>query len=136
MAGRVVLYLHPVLGGAAVLLTAWTGSLGLRSRHPGRGAAGRRARHAAVAPWAYGAVLVAWASGLATVYWLRDDLDLAASGHFTTGSAMAALLTAAAILSRRIAREAWARRVHPWLGATAVLLGGLQVFLGLQLMPH
>ncbi len=136
MAGRVVLYLHPVLGGATVLLTAWTGSLGLRSRHPGGAAAGRRARHAVVAPWAYGAILVAWASGLATVYWLRDDLDLAASGHFTIGSAMAALLTAAAILSRRVAIDPWARRVHPWLGATAVLLGGLQVFLGLQLMPH
>jgi hypothetical protein len=136
VAGRVVLYLHPVLGGATVLLMAWVGSLGLRSRHPGGSTAGRRARHAAMAPWAYGAVLVAWASGLATVRWLRDDLDFAASGHFTVGSAMAALLTAAAILSRRVATDPWARRMHPFLGAAAILLGGVQVFLGLQLMPQ
>jgi len=25
--------------------------------------------------------------------------------------------------------------VHPWIGATALLLSGVQVFLGLQLMP-
>ena len=28
-----------------------------------------------------------------------------------------------------------ARAVHPWIGATALLLSGVQVFLGLQLMP-
>jgi hypothetical protein len=27
-----------------------------------------------------------------------------------------------------------ARAVHPWIGATALLLSGVQVFLGLQLM--
>jgi hypothetical protein len=131
-----VLYLHPALGAATVLFAAWAASLGLRSRQAGVCAAARRARHAAVAPWAYGTVLVAWASGLATVRWLRDDLDVAASGHFTVGSAMAMLLTAAAILSRRMPGDARARRIHPWLGAAAVLLGGIQVFLGLELMPR
>ena len=136
VAGGVALYLHPAFGLATVLLAAWAGSLGLRSRQPGVGAAARRARHARLAPWAYGAMLVAWASGLATVRWLRDDLEPATSGHFTAGSAMVALLTAAAILSRRVAIDARARRLHPWLGAAAVLHGGVQFFLGLQIMPH
>ena len=89
-----------------------------------------------VAPWVWAAALASWATGLATVHWLRDDLDAAASGHFTAGSGFVTLLTAAALVSRRIGDRTWARRVHPWLGVAAVLLGGVQVFLGLQIMPH
>jgi hypothetical protein len=42
---------------------------------------------------------------------------------------------ARALVSRRIDHDPRARAVHPWIGATALLLSGVQVFLGLQLMP-
>jgi len=47
-----------------------------------------------------------------------------------------ALLTLAALLSRRVPDDPRARLLHPLVGATAVLLAGVQVFLGLQIMPH
>jgi len=131
-AGGLAPYAHPVLGGAAIALAVYGGSLGLR----GRRAPAPRARHAGLMPWVYGLLLLSWASGLATVWALRDDLDLAASGHFGVGSAIVALFTAAGLLSRRIPFDERARRIHPWIGATALLLSGVQVFLGLGIMPH
>src|SRR2546427_26732 len=73
--------------------------------------------------------------GLATVEWLTPDVEDAAETHFAVGSAIMACLTAAALLSRRIRRDRRARTIHPLLGATALLLCGLQIFLGLQLLP-
>ena len=126
------LYAHPVVGGAATLAIAYGASLGVR----GRRAPTMRARHRALMPWVYGLVATTWAAGLTTVWALRDDLDLAASGHFSVGSAIIALLTAGALVSRRIPTHPWARLIHPWLGGAALLLSGVQVFLGLQIMPH
>jgi len=73
---------------------------------------------------------------LASVWALRDDLTPAASGHFTVGTAIVVLFSAAALVSRRIAVDERARVIHPWIGAAALLLCGVQVFLGLQIMPH
>ena len=87
-------------------------------------------------PWVYGLILATWAGGLASVWALRDDLTPAASGHFTVGTAIVVLFSAAALVSRRIAVDERARVIHPWIGAAALLLCGVQVFLGLQIMPH
>lgn len=134
--GSVLVYVHPISGLLLTGLAAYVGSLGLRSRRRGRAAAGLRARHRALTPWLYAGLLVSFGIGLASTVYLRDDLDGGASGHFGVGSASLTLFTAAAMLSRAMDRLPWARRVHPWLGALGVLLAGVQVFLGLQIMPH
>lgn len=129
-------WIHPGIGFVAVGVAVRAAGLGLRARRPGRRAPVARAAHRRVTPWLYGLMLVTWGSGLASVEWLRDDLDEAASGHYTVGCAIVALLTLAALLSRRVPTDPRARLVHPMVGAVAVLLAGVQVFLGLQIMPH
>jgi len=132
---RAVLWLHPVLGLATVALALRTASLALRGRSGGRAAAALRARHRRLGPWVLGLVLVNWLAGLGSVWLDPRAPDLATSGHFRVGSALVVLFTLAALVSRRIDRDPRARAVHPWIGATALLLSGVQVFLGLQLMP-
>ncbi|TMA57717.1 MAG: DUF4079 family protein [Deltaproteobacteria bacterium] len=127
---------HPAAGAVTILLAARGATLGLRGRAGRRGAEHYRARHATFMPWVYGLVLVSWAGGLASIWALRDDLAPAASGHFAVGTAIVALFSAAALVSRWIATDARARAIHPWIGAAALLLCGVQVFLGLQIMPH
>jgi hypothetical protein len=129
------LYAHPLLGVVTVLLVARVASLGLRARRPSLQAPRCRARHRRLAPLVYLLVLGNWAGGLAAVWWLADEaLELAVSGHFAVGSAIVGLLTAGAILSRWVPVDPRARALHPWLGATAALLGGVQVFLGLEIL--
>jgi hypothetical protein len=129
------LYLHPLAALATIALAAWAAGLGLRSRRPGpRGEQARR-RHARITPWLYALVLANWAGGLLALWRLRPELEATTSGHFAVGSAIVAVFTAAALVSRQIAESPWARAVHPWLGASALLLCGVQVFLGLQLLP-
>lgn len=133
---RVLLLVHPTIGLASVVFAAWVGSLGLRGRLPASQATRQRAAHVRWAPRVLGAAVTTWATGLATVRWLRDDLEAAASRHFQVGTGIVFLFAGAALLSRRIEESSAARRTHPWLGAAAVLLGGVQVFLGLEIMPH
>jgi hypothetical protein len=130
-----LLYLHPVVSLATVALAGYAASLGLRSRLPRRDAAELRRRHATLAPRVYALVMLNWPVGLATMWWLRPEIEVATSGHFAVGIAIVLVFTAAAILSRRVAVDARARVVHPVLGAAAVLLCGFQIFLGLQLLP-
>jgi hypothetical protein len=130
--GGLLPWAHPVLGGTAIALASYGASLGLR----GRRVAAVRRRHAALMPWVYGLMLLSWAGGLATVWAVREDLEVAASGHFTVGSGIIALFTLGALLSRRVPVDPWARRLHPWVGALALLLSGVQVFLGLEIMSR
>jgi hypothetical protein len=132
---RAVLWVHPLLGLATVALAVRQASLGLRSRAPGPGAAALRARHRHLGPWLLGLVVTNWLAGLGSVWIDPRDIELAASGHFRVGSALVVLYGLAALVSRRIDRDPRARAVHPWIGAVALLLSGVQVFLGLQLMP-
>ena len=131
---RVLLALHPITGFATIALTVWTASLGLRARGTRRAAAAARRRHARVAPWAYGGLFATWLAGLASVYWLAPDMELAASGHFQVGTVIVALASATALLSRWVPTDERARVLHPWLGAMALVLCGVQIFLGLQIL--
>jgi len=135
MSSSVVPYLHPVAGLAATALAAYAASLGLRSRRPGPEAAASRRRHRAIGPWVWALYALNWAGGLATVRWARPEIETAASGHFTLAGVIVALLTLGALLSRRVPVDARARLVHPIIGAAALLLSAVQIFLGLQLLP-
>lgn len=129
---RLLAFLHPITALVALALLAWAASLGLRSRE--RGGAPLRERHARLAPWAYGAMLLNFAFGLASTWLWRDDLELAGGAHFWIGVAVALALTSAALLSRRVGESAAARQAHPLLGMLALLLSALQVFFGLSLV--
>jgi hypothetical protein len=128
---RVFLWVHPLLGLATVSVALRQANLGLR----GRRAALARVRHRRLGPWLLALVAADWLLGLGSVWLDPRDLELAASGHFRVGSGLVVLYGLAGLVSRRIDRDPRARLVHPWIGAAALLLSGVQVFLGLQLMP-
>jgi len=132
---RAALWAHPALGLVTVTVAVRQASLGLRGRAPGVAAAALRARHRRLGPWLLGLVVTNWLLGLASVWIDPRDVEVAASGHFRVGSALVVLYGLAALISRRIDRDARARVVHRWIGALALLLSGVQVFLGLQIMP-
>ncbi len=132
----VLAWIHPVIGFVAVALAVRAAGLGFAARRANRKAPKSRAAHRRLTPWLYATMLVAWTSGLISLEYLRDDLDEAASGHYTVGCAIVALLTLAALVSRHVPTSARARILHPLIGAAAVLLTAVQVFLGLQIMPH
>jgi hypothetical protein len=132
---RAALWAHPLLGLATVALAARTASLALRGRRGGAAAAALRARHRRLGPKVLALVVTNWLAGLASVRLDPRGLELAASGHFQVGTGLVVLYGLAALVSRRIDADPRARTVHPWIGAAALLLSGVQVFLGLQLMP-
>src|SRR4029453_12770393 len=120
-----MIYLHPIIGAASLLLLAYVASLGFRMRTARRDRAKLAAWHTRLAPIAYAAVLASWLIGAGSALWARTDLDFAPSLHFRTGCAMAILLTGSVLTSRAMrAGSAAAREIHPWLGASAVLLAG------------
>jgi hypothetical protein len=131
---RAVLWVHPILGLVTVALALRTASLALRGRTPGAPAA-LLARHRRLGPWILLLVVVNWLAGLGSVWIDPRAPELAVSGHFRVGCALVGLYGLAALLSLRIDRDPRVRAVHPWIGATALLLSGVQVFLGLQIMP-
>jgi len=133
--GRLSLYLHPLGGLLVVTLAAYTATPGFRARLPRRDAARARRRHATLGPLLFALVGLNWVAGLIAVRWLEPSLAEASQAHLTVGTLILALFTLAALLSPYVPTDARARAVHPVLGAAAVLLGGFQIFLGLQLLP-
>jgi hypothetical protein len=133
--GGLGLWIHPLVGFATIALAAWAASLGLRSRSARRTAPSARRRHRRLAPVVWALVAANWLGGLGAVWWFQPDLEPAASGHFTVGSLIVVLLTGGAILSRWVPVDTRARTIHPILGAAALLLCGVQIFLGLQILP-
>ena len=129
---RLLAFVHPVLGVAALVFLAWVGSLGLRSRE--RGGAVLRPRHARLAPWAYAAIVANFVLGVISTWLWRRDLELASGVHFWIGAGICIVLGVATVLSWRMPGDATARRVHPALGMLALLLSALQVFFGLALV--
>ena len=126
----VVPWLHPALGLAAVALLVHAARRGLEIR---RGVRSGRAAHPKLAARAWWFVAANWVLGLLTVHFFRPDLDLAASTHFQAGTAMLLVLSIAGLSSLWIDADPRMRRIHPAIGAVALLLAGVQVFLGLQM---
>jgi hypothetical protein len=129
-------YLHPATGAATLALLVYVASLGLKLRTARRGRAALAARHARSARVAYAAVLLSWLAGALSVLFARDDLTVAASLHFRSGTALALLLTGSALTGRAMERGSLnARDWHPWLGAAAILLAAAHAASGLRLTP-
>lgn len=129
-------YLHPLLGGLAVLLLGYVAVLGFQLRTVRRGRAAIARRHARLAPLAFWLVAGNWALGAVSTLWWRTEPPFASSLHFRSGSAMLLLLAGSALSARAIDRgSARARALHPWLGAAAVLLAAAHVVAGLRIMP-
>jgi hypothetical protein len=132
---RIGVWIHPVLGLVTTALAVQGASLALRGRRGPRGAR-LMARHRALMPWVYGLVLANFGLGVLSCWLWRDEEDLATSGHFTVGAALVVLFSVNALLSRVIHADGRARALHPWIGAAALLAAGVQIFLGLQIVPH
>jgi hypothetical protein len=132
----VAAYLHPIAGGLVLVLLAYLGSLGLRSRGRKRGGSLLLARHARIAPFVWALALVSWAGGALSTLWLRGDLGFGDSLHFRIGTLMVVFLTGNALTARAMRRgNSTARDLHPWLGAAALLLAAAHAVTGLRIMP-
>jgi Protein of unknown function (DUF4079) len=132
---RVAVWIHPVLALATTALAVHGAGLALRGRRRGARGAMLLARHRRLMPWVYGLVVANFALG-AVSRWLWREEDLATSGHFSVGIALVVLFSLGAGLSRAMRVDRRARAVHPWVGAAALLAAGVQIFLGLQIVPH
>ena len=133
---RIAVWIHPVLGLVATALAVQGASLALRGRRGGVRGAAALARHRALMPWVYGLVVANFVAGVVSTWLWRDEEDLATSGHFAVGAVLVLLFSANAWLSRRMHTDDRARLVHPWIGAAALLAAGVQIFLGLQIVPN
>jgi hypothetical protein len=133
---RIAVWIHPVLGILTTALAAQGASLALRGRRGGPRGAALLARHRALMQWVYGLVIANFAAGAVSCWLWRDEEDLATSGHFAVGVALVVLFSVNAWLSRRMYVDRRARLAHPWVGAAALLAAGVQIFLGLQIVPH
>jgi hypothetical protein len=131
LAATVVPWLHPATGLLAVALLVKAARRGLALRSGPLPS--RHVPHPRLAFFAWLFVLANWLLGLLTVRFFRPELDLAASTHFKAGTALLGLLTLAGVLSLWIYADPRVRRLHPVIGAVALLVAGVQVFLGLQM---
>jgi uncharacterized membrane protein YozB (DUF420 family) len=132
---RALLWVHPAVAAATIVLAARQATLGLRIRRRAPGAGTAAARHRAAGPWLYALVLANWLGGLASLRWLRPEYEAAASAHFRLASLLCAVFTAVLLLAWRLDRDPRARDWHAAAGAVALVLAGVQAFLGLQLLP-
>lgn len=128
-------WLHPVLGGLAVLALLWVGMMGLRARHRMPYARDARRVHRRFATGVFVAVAAAGLTGLGSVLFVRDDLDPAASWHFRICVPVVLLMAAGWWSSRSLPQGATARKVHPVIGLVAMLGGLVGGFLGLGMLP-
>ena len=129
---RVLAFVHPMLALGTLAFIVWVASLGLRSRE--RGGGHLRPRHARWATVAYWLMVANVALGVVSTWMLRADLEVLRSMHFRLGLGIVALLSVAALTSKRLANDT-ARLLHPILGLLAVVLAALQVFFGMPLLP-
>jgi hypothetical protein len=125
-------FLHPALGSIALGLSIALASAGFRGRRRPRG--GDLVRHRRLGPWALALMLSTWALGAVSVLLWRTDLELAESLHFGIGTAIAVLFVLSAVTSKWLDAHL-VRQLHPWIGAAALLLSGVQTVLGLALLP-
>ncbi len=131
-----LVYVHPVLGAAALALLLYAAWQGIGARGRPRNRARKLAAHSAIAPWAFAAVLLTWVAGGLSTHFLRGDIDFAETNHFGLGSTLVTLLGLSLVSSRRMLRGSVnAREVHVWIGVAAVLVAAAQAFTGLRITP-
>lgn len=129
-------FVHPLLGGLALLAMAWTGSRGLLARQGAKGAHTKRRSHTKWAPYAGAACVVAAVSGVLTVAGVREDMDLADTVHFWAGlGATASMGVLWWVTPRRYRRNALVKNLHPLLGVATLLLGLAVLLFGIGLLP-
>lgn len=129
-----VIYLHPLLGSAALILTVWLAMAGLRSRHQASYAAAARRTHRRLWPYVFGLVGLTAVGGTASVVFLRDDLSLASTNHFLAGWGLFTVMAVLWGLSRAFPAS-WARQVHLLTGFLCLLVGITVLVLGFDLLP-
>ena len=132
---QVAVWVHPVAALVTNALALYGVSLALKGRRLGRRGGPFLDRHRRVMPWVLAFVVANFVGGLVSAWLWRDPEDLAASGHYTVGVVVLVLFVASAVLGYRIDRSPRLRAIHPWVGAAALLASGVQVFLGLQIVP-
>ena len=132
---QVAVWVHPVAALVTNALALYGVSLALKGRRLGRRGGPFLDRHRRVMPWVLAFVVANFVGGLVSAWLWRDPEDLAASGHYTVGIVVLALFVATAVLGWRIDRSPRVRAIHPWVGAAALLASGVQIFLGLQIVP-
>lgn len=130
---RLLAFLHPISALLGLAFLAYVASMGLRSRD--RSGRHLRARHARLAPWAYGWMAANFVGGVLSTRYLRPDLTLADNAHFRFGVILLVLMGVTALLARAIGTNETARLLHPMLGLLALVLSGLQVFFGMPMLP-
>lgn len=136
MTAAALAYLHPVTGGLILLLLGYAGWLGLRMASRPRERSSLLPRHRQLGPASFVLIVLAWTSGALSTLLLRADLEFAASLHFRVGTFTVVLLVGSAFTALRMRRGGTdAREIHPWLGATAILLAAAQFVTGLQITP-
>lgn len=132
---QIAVWVHPVAALVTNALALYGVSLALKGRRLGPRGGPFLQRHRRVMPWVLAFIVANFVGGLASAWLWRDPEDLAASGHYTVGVVVLALFVASAMLGWRIDRTPRLRAIHPWVGAAALLASGVQVFLGLQIVP-
>jgi hypothetical protein len=131
----VAVWIHPIAALVTTALALHGASLALRGRRLGPRGAPSLCRHRRLMPWVLALVIANYAGGLVSAWLWRDPEDLAASGHHQVGMVVVVLFTVAGVLGLRMDRTPGLRAVHPWSGAAALLASGVQIFLGLQIVP-
>jgi len=132
---QVAVWVHPVAALVTNALALYGVSLALKGRRLGRRGGPFLQQHRRLMPWVFALVVANFVGGLLSAWLWRDPEDLAASGHYTVGIVVFALFAATAVLGWRIDRSPTVRAIHPWVGAAALLASGVQIFLGLQIVP-
>jgi hypothetical protein len=133
---EVLPFLHPFLGGLALLAMMQLGAAGLQARQGAKGAHNKRKRHAKQGPWIAGAMALAALTGVGTVVFVREDLEPVDSWHFWAGwLATLCMLTIAFVTPRRFRRNQLVKNLHPAVGVVAMLVGVVVLLVGIELLP-
>lgn len=129
-------FIHPVLGGIAVLLGVFIMSRGLVARQGTKASTKARRSHKRWAWWAFGAMVVALGSGVASTLWIRDDLEVGEETvHLELGIAVVVVMGLGGLATRYFTRDPRWRALHPWVGIAAVLGALAQAVIGIELLP-
>jgi hypothetical protein len=129
-------FIHPVIGGLAVLGMLWLGSRGLLARQGGKTATAKRRWHAKWGNTILATMALAAVTGTSTVFFVRDDLDVAGTWHFIAGWTATTCMAAIAVATpRRFRKNDAVKQGHPIVGVVAMVVGVAVLLLGFELLP-